>query len=119
MLAVTREAYGEEDEGFDEEIGIAIPATMAVLGLAFLGCALVVAGLPPLSGFIAKFALLSAALDLPVLVRNDANAAVLAEYTFGQARPDMLLIRIGRGVGAGLITDSQPLIGRMIALLTR
>lgn len=55
--------------------------------------------------------LLSAALDLPVLVRNDANAAVLAEYTFGQARPDMLLIKIGRGVGAGLITDSQPLVG--------
>ncbi|KJL26976.1 N-acetylglucosamine repressor [Microbacterium azadirachtae] len=59
--------------------------------------------------------LLSAALDLPVLVRNDANAAVLAEYTFGQARPDMLLIRIGRGVGAGLITDSQPLIGSRFA----
>ncbi|PRB07639.1 ROK family transcriptional regulator [Microbacterium sp. MYb64] len=59
--------------------------------------------------------LLSAALDLPVLVRNDANAAVLAEYTFGQARPDMLLIKIGRGVGAGLISDSQPLVGSRFA----
>ena len=59
--------------------------------------------------------LLSAALDLPVLVRNDANAAVLAEYTFGQARADMLLIKIGRGVGAGLITDSQPLVGSRYA----
>lgn len=59
--------------------------------------------------------LLSAALDLPVLVRNDANAAVLAEYTFGQARPDMLLIKIGRGVGAGLISDSQPLVGSRYA----
>ncbi|GAA4478294.1 ROK family transcriptional regulator [Microbacterium panaciterrae] len=59
--------------------------------------------------------LLSAALGLPVLVRNDANAAVLAEYTFGQARPDMLLVRIGRGVGAGLISDSQPLVGSRYA----
>jgi multicomponent K+:H+ antiporter subunit D len=65
MLAVTREAYGEDGEDFDEEeeIGIAIPATMALLGLAFMGCALVIAGLPPLSGFIAKFALLTAALN--------------------------------------------------------
>ena len=30
--------------------------------LRFIGCALVIAGLPPLSGFIAKFALLAAAL---------------------------------------------------------
>ena len=38
-------------------------ATMAILGLAFIGCALVISGLPPLSGFIAKFALLTAALN--------------------------------------------------------
>ncbi len=59
--------------------------------------------------------LLGAALGLPVLVRNDANAAVLAEYTFGRARADMLLIKIGRGVGAGLISDSQPLVGSRYA----
>jgi multicomponent K+:H+ antiporter subunit D len=65
VLAVTREAYGEGDEdlGEEEEVGLAIPATMGVLGLAFLGCALVIAGLPPLSGFIAKFALSTAAFN--------------------------------------------------------
>ncbi|MBO9627119.1 MAG: ROK family transcriptional regulator [Microbacterium sp.] len=54
-------------------------------------------------------------LDLPVLVRNDANAAVLAEYTFGEAKADFMLIKIGRGVGAGLITGSQPLLGSRFA----
>jgi multicomponent K+:H+ antiporter subunit D len=63
MLAVTAEAFdldhGREPE---EEVGVAIPATMALLGLSFAACALLVAGLPPLPGFVAKFALLSALL---------------------------------------------------------
>jgi multicomponent K+:H+ antiporter subunit D len=64
VLAVTRELYGEDEEMDDEEeIGIVIPATMGLLGLAFIGCAVVIAGLPPLSGFVAKFALLAAALN--------------------------------------------------------
>lgn len=64
VLAVTREAFGEDDEMEDaEEVGIAIPVTMSMLGVAFLVCALVIAGLPPFSGFIAKFALLTAALN--------------------------------------------------------
>lgn len=58
---------------------------------------------------------LGAELDLPVLARNDANAAVLAEYTFGDAKADFMLIKIGRGVGAGLITGSQPLLGSRFA----
>lgn len=65
MIAVTREAYGEGEEADEEEeeVGLAIVATMGLLGVAFIGCALVIAGLPPLSGFIAKFALLTAALQ--------------------------------------------------------
>jgi multicomponent K+:H+ antiporter subunit D len=75
VLAVTRELYGEEHELDDsEEVGIAIPATMGMLGVAFIGCALVLSGLPPLSGFIAKFALLAAALN-PQAAQDSAVSA--------------------------------------------
>jgi multicomponent K+:H+ antiporter subunit D len=62
MLALTREAFGDDDESDlqDElEVGMPLPAPMAVLSISFLGCAALLAGLPPLSGFVAKFALLS------------------------------------------------------------
>jgi multicomponent K+:H+ antiporter subunit D len=58
-------AYGIKEPSIyrgDEEIGIAVPAAMALLGLMFVCCALLVTGLPPLPGFVAKFALLSTAL---------------------------------------------------------
>ncbi|MGH8178269.1 MAG: monovalent cation/H+ antiporter subunit D, partial [Steroidobacter sp.] len=50
----------------DDEIGVAIPAATAFLGLAFVCCVLLVTGLPPLSGFVAKFAMLHAAITGPV-----------------------------------------------------
>jgi predicted NBD/HSP70 family sugar kinase len=58
---------------------------------------------------------LNAALDLPVLVANDANAAVLAEYTFGGAGDDVLLVKVGRGVGSGLLAGGQPMRGARFA----
>ncbi|MBY8823465.1 monovalent cation/H+ antiporter subunit D [Sphingomonas colocasiae] len=44
----------------EDEVGIVIPGTIAILGGGFIFCALLLAGLPPLSGFIAKFALIDA-----------------------------------------------------------
>ncbi|WP_243077106.1 ROK family transcriptional regulator [Microbacterium sp. SS28] len=55
------------------------------------------------------------ALSLPVLVANDANAAVLAEYTFGGAGDDVLLVKVGRGVGSGLLAAAQPMRGAHFA----
>ena len=51
--------------------------------------------------------LLAARCGLPVLVANDANAAALAERTFGAGADDMMLVRIGRGVGAGLVVGGS------------
>ena len=48
---------------------------------------------------------------VPVHVANDANVAVLAEHSFGDARRRLLLIKIGHGVGAGLIVGGRPVIG--------
>ncbi len=50
----------------DEEAltGRAIPAALAFLGVAFTVCTLVVAGLPPLSGFVAKLSMLTTLLYL-------------------------------------------------------
>ncbi len=78
----------------DEEVGTAIPLAMAFLGLVFVFCVLLVAGLPPLPGFIAKFAVLTTALSstaatqapvwlLTVAVLLSGFAAVFASSRLG------------------------------------
>lgn len=62
MLALTMEAFALEDKP-GEPVGKAIPGALAFLGLAFACCALVITGLPPLSGFIAKFSLFHTLLN--------------------------------------------------------
>lgn len=54
-------------------------------------------------------------LQVSVVVANDANAAVLAEHSFGGADRDMMLVKVGHGVGAGLLVAGTPLFGSRFA----
>ena len=77
----------------DEEvlIGRAIPAALAFLGVAFTMCALVTAGLPPLSGFVAKLAMLSDLLALGTPAAWTLFALLLVSGLFGA----IALMRVG------------------------
>ena len=69
FLAISLDALGLDQQTeaaeADEKPGVAIPAAMAFLGLAFFSCTLLLTGLPPFPGFVAKFALLKAAIAAP------------------------------------------------------
>jgi multicomponent K+:H+ antiporter subunit D len=89
MLALTMEAFAIEDVHEDDTLlepaGEAIPAAMAFLGFAFVGCVLVIAGVPPLSGFIAKFSLFHALLNPAANVSLPALGLMAAILTAGLA----------------------------------
>ncbi len=57
----------DEDDNLDDEqlplVGRVFPVSVAALALAYMTCALLVAGLPPFAGFVSKAALLTAALQ--------------------------------------------------------
>lgn len=72
VLALSMEFFAMDEEK-KESAGVVIPAAMAFLGLTFAACALIMAGLPPLSGFIAKFSILHQLLQS----RNDFSSWLL------------------------------------------
>lgn len=54
--------------------------------------------------------LIAEATGLPVLVRNDSDAATQAELSASPGSEDMVLVQVGRGVGCGIVTG-----GRLVA----
>ncbi|MGW4930079.1 ROK family transcriptional regulator [Agromyces sp. NPDC004153] len=59
---------------------------------------------------VALQARLQREFGVPVHVANDANVAVLAEHG-SSPHDDLLLVKVGHGVGAGLIIGGRPVIG--------
>ncbi|QDC00441.1 monovalent cation/H+ antiporter subunit D [Mesorhizobium sp. 8] len=90
VLAVTMEAYGEGEEDMEEEeaeVGRTMPGAVAILGIGFCLLAMVLIGLPPLPGFLAKFAILTALLG--------PEASVPAASNFMRGTLAVLLIASG------------------------
>ena len=55
---------------------------------------------------------LQSRFDLPVSVSNDANAAALAEYSYAaRSSENLMAIKIGDGVGAGIIVNGHQHFG--------
>ena len=77
----------------DEEalIGRAIPAALAFLGVSFAVCALIIAGLPPMSGFVGKVAMLSALLE----IGGQAASALFVVLIVSGLLAATALVRVG------------------------
>jgi predicted NBD/HSP70 family sugar kinase len=59
---------------------------------------------------------LTEAVNVPCYVANDANAAVLAEYgALQNATENLLLVRVGGGVGAGVVIGGELFVGDQFA----
>ncbi|MCG8295523.1 monovalent cation/H+ antiporter subunit D [Pseudomonas entomophila] len=74
-------------------IGQVIPWTMAFLGLSFIACALLVIGMPPLSGFIGKLNLISALF-------NPEGLGVAAEKPVGAAGWTLVTLLVLSGLAS-------------------
>ncbi len=94
-LPFSLEYIERPDSNLDEDetvlIARIIPGALAFLGLAFILCALMIAGLPPMSGFLGKFAMLSSALAPEPELAADPLAAP------GVAALSMVAVLIGSG----------------------
>lgn len=84
-------------------IGLGIPCTIdQERGVAVMAVNLQLAGVPIRD-------LMSEKLGLPVVLDNDANAAILAELRFGAARgaDNAVMLTIGTGIGGGLVIGGE------------
>jgi len=83
----------------DEEaalIGQPVPVALAFLGVAFIVAVLLVAGMPPLSGFLAKFAMLTVILGSGDAARVPSMAwAVIVVFVASSLVALVVLVRTG------------------------
>lgn len=104
IVAVARELVGIKDGATAKiaAIGVAVPGLVRRDGTVWA---------PNLQGW-KKMPLaqrLQSALDVPVSVESDRNAAVLGETWRGVARgkSDAIVLMLGTGIGAGILSDGR------------
>ncbi len=108
VLAVTMEAYGEGNDDHPEEVGVAIPATVALLGGSFIACALLLAGLPPLPGFIGKFGMMAAMLRTDGAVVQASSWLLIGLLTISGLAMVIAMTRTGISSFWARMDDSIP-----------
>jgi glucokinase len=64
-------------------------------------------------GIVPLTKLITAKFNLPSALTNDANAAAIGEMNYGAARGmrDFIMITLGTGVGSGIVTNGQLILG--------
>ncbi|GLS16249.1 MULTISPECIES: monovalent cation/H+ antiporter subunit D [Hydrogenophaga] len=108
----------------DEEalIGRAIPAALAFLGVAFIICTMVIAGLPPLSGFVGKLAMLGTLIDIGTAPAWTLFALLIVAGLFAVTA----LMRVGirhfwttqdRPAPRLRVVETLPIAGLLLALI--
>lgn len=96
-----------------ERPGTVLGTVLAVPGTIGTGVVTQAPNLPDLNGFDLSSAV-SAELDMPVVIANDANAAAVGENWLGASKgADVsIMITLGTGVGGGIIIDGSVLTGK-------
>jgi multicomponent K+:H+ antiporter subunit D len=91
--AVFADEYRDPFDDADAiEVGRAFPAAVALLGSGFLLCTLMLAGIPPLAGFVGKLAMFSGLAAGPITASAWGLIAALTLSSFGTLAP---LVRLG------------------------
>ena len=97
-----------ENRGEIKALAAAVPATINVKE----GVISKAPNIPSLDGFRFVSAI-SAELNLPVILENDANSAAVGEHAFGAGLgfQNTITVTLGTGVGGGIIIDGKILRG--------
>jgi multicomponent K+:H+ antiporter subunit D len=80
------------DDAGATEVGRALPAAVALLGIGVLLCTLMLAGIPPLAGFVGKLAMFTGLAAGPITAPAWWLIAALTLSSFGTLMP---LVRLG------------------------
>jgi glucokinase len=107
LLAALDAGIGELMRDSVDAVGVGIPSRIDQrTGVAESSVNIPLAGLPLRDWLGYRF-------DRPAAIENDANAAALAEWTFGAGRgsEDMIMLTLGTGVGGGLVLGGRPFRG--------